>query len=273
MGKYLVKRVKKGSSPPPAAVVFSDVTDEDVVSAAGKLPGLMAIAGTLRAFLPEGWNAMDVATAGGMELTLHEAVIAVQSTTFGDENPKLVALGVAALRLSGLYESIVNVSLLALGRTRIDYGDNLRFVTTQMLSKEGMNQYKSAEVNAMIERIRDVGSIPFQLAGSWDLDSQVKYEWKKFVKVGSAFEYREAKAREAVREEVKKVIAAVARDYSVCGDMLGGHIGKCFIGADDDVYDEDGHDREQEVYDSDNYDSNGEYVGQGDDEDDGDSNW
>ena len=125
----------------------------------------------------------------------------------------------------------------------------------------------------MIERIRNVGSIPFQPAGSWDLESQVKYEWKKFVKVGSAFEYREAKAREAVREEVKRVIAAVARDYSVCGDMLGGHIGKCFIGADDDVYDEDGHFREQEVYDSDNYDSNGEYVGQDDDEDDGDSNW
>ena len=54
-----------------------------------------------------------------------------------------------------------------------------------------------------------------------------------------------------------KVITEVARDYSVCGTMLGGHIDKCYNGFDDDEYDSEGHFREPEVYDSDDYDSSG----------------
>ena len=81
MSKHLVKRRR---SPPVAAVVYPDITEEDVASAAGMLPELSDIAGTVRTFLPEGWNEMDVATAKGMESSLHEAVTAVQSMAFGD---------------------------------------------------------------------------------------------------------------------------------------------------------------------------------------------
>ena len=55
--------------------------------------------------------------------------------------------------------------------------------------------------------------------------------------------------------------------------MLGGHIGRCFDGVDDDTYDSDGHYREPVVYNSKDYNSDGEYVGHDDDEEDGDSNW
>ena len=273
MSKRPVKRVKRGSSPGPAAFVHPDVTEDDVARAAGMVPGLTVLAGTVRHILPEGRDEMDVAMAEGTEASLHDAIIAVWNTTIGNTNPKLAALGVAALRYSGLYENIVKVSLLALGRTRIDLGDNLRFVTGKMLSKESIERFKSDEVSAMIDRICNVDGVTFIPLGSWALDSQVKYEWNKFVKGGSAYAYREATARAAVRNEVKRVVEAVAESYFVWGLMLEAHIGRCFIGADDDEYDEDGHYREPEVYDTDDYNSENEYVGNNDEEADGDRNW
>ena len=149
---------------------------------------------------------MEVATAEDMESLLHEAVTAVQRTTFGVENPKLAALGVAALKCSGLYESIVKGSLLALGRTPIDLGDNVHFVTGKMLSKEEMDLFKLDEVSTMIDRICSVNGVTFIPLGSWALDSQVKYEWKKFVKCGLEYMHCEAKASAAVCDEVKKVV-------------------------------------------------------------------
>ena len=127
-----MKRVKRGCSPPPAAVAHPDVTEEDVARADGMVPGLSVLAGTVRHILPEGRNEMDVAMAKGLESSLHDAIIAVRTTTIGDANPKLAALGVTAIRLSGLYESIVKVSLLALGHAQIDLDDNLRYVTSKI---------------------------------------------------------------------------------------------------------------------------------------------
>ena len=88
---------------------------------------------------------------------------------------------------------------------------------------------------------------------------------KKFVKCGSTYAYREAEARAAVRDEVNKVVAVVAKSYSVGGSMLEAHIRRCFNGVDDDEYDSEGHFREQEAYDTDDYDSEVEYVGLDDD--------
>ena len=210
MSKRLVKRVKRGGSPIPAAVAHPDITEEDVASAAGMLPGLSVLAGTVRHILPEGRNEMDVATAEGMELSLHDAVTAVQRTTFNDKNPKLAVLGVAAVWLLGLYKNIVKVSLLALGRTQIDLGDNLRFVTSKMISEEGMDFYKSDEVNMMIDRIRSVEGVTFIPPGSWALGSQVKYEWKKYIKGGSVYAYHEAKARAAALKLCLRLNAGIA---------------------------------------------------------------
>ena len=67
-----------------------------------------------------------------------------------------------------------------------------------------MHRFKSDKVNAMIERIRSVDGVTFIPPDSWALDSQVRYEWKKFVRGGSVYAYREAKARAAARDEVKK---------------------------------------------------------------------
>ena len=268
-----MKRLKRGSSPGPAAFVHPDVTEEEVASAAGMLPGLSVLAGNVRHILPEGRNEIDVAMAKGLGPSLHDAIIAVRATTIGNANPKLAALGVAAIRLSGLYESIVKVSLLALGRAQIDPDDNLRFVINEMLSREAMERFKSDEVAKMIDRIRDVDGIDIPPLGSWTMNSQVKYEWKKFVKCGSNFAYREAKARAAVREEVNEVIATVAERYSVWESMLEEHIGRCFIGAGDPEYDSEGHYREREEYNSDKYNSDGESVGDDDDESDGDRKW
>ena len=85
---------------------------------------------------------MDVAMAKGMESSLHDTITAVRNTTIGNKNPKLAALGVAALRCLGLYKNIVKVSLLALGRTQIDLDDNFCFLTGTMLSKGGMYLFK-----------------------------------------------------------------------------------------------------------------------------------
>ena len=271
MSKRLAKRVKRGCSPPPAAVVHPDVTEEDVARAAGLVPGLSVLAGTVSHIFPG--DEIDVAMAKGLETLLRDAIIAVRGTTIGDTNPKLAALGVAALRYSGVYENIVKVSLLALGRAEIDLGDNLRFVTNKMLSKEAMELFKSDKVNAMIDRIRDVDDIMFLPLGAWALGTQVKNEWKKYVKCGSAYAYREAKARTAVCDEVNKVIFAVAESYSVWGLMLETHIGLCYNGVDGEEYDSKGHLRERDPYDTNDYDSDGEYVGQDDDEADGDRNW
>ena len=273
MSKRLVKRVKRGCSPSPAAVVFPDVTDEDVAKVAGKLPGLSVLAGTVRHILPEGRDEMDVAMAKGTEALLHDAIVAVRKTTIGNKNPKLAALGVAALKYSGLYENIVKVSLLALGRAQINLGDDMLFVTGKMINKEGLDLFKSHEVNTMIDRIRGVEGVMFIPPGSWALDSQVKYEWKKYVKCGLAYAYHEAKARAAVHDEVNKVITAVAKSYSVWESMLEAHIGRCFNGVDGDEYDSEGHIRERDAYNTDDYNSDGEYVGQDDDEADGDSDW
>ena len=203
MSKYLRKR---GRSPPAAAVVYPDVTEDEVVSAADKVPELSEIAVTLRTLLPEPGNEMDVATATSLESSLLAVVTAVQSTTFGDKNPKLAALGVAAIRYLGLYEDIVNVCLLAFSRTQITFVDNLHFVTKRMLSKEVMERFKLYEVNAMIDRICNVDGINFPPLSTWSMDSYVKYEWNKFVKGGSAFAYRNAKARAAVCDQVQRVI-------------------------------------------------------------------
>ena len=70
------------------------------------------------------------------------------------------------------------------------FSDDMRFVTNKLLSKEAMELFKSDEVNAMIDRIRGVEGVMFIPPGSWALDSQVKYEWKKFVKCGLAYAYR-----------------------------------------------------------------------------------
>ena len=72
---------------------------------------------------------------------------------------------------------------------------------------------------------------------------------------------------------MNKVIADVAESYSVWGSMLEAHIGRCFIGCDDDEYDSEGHYREQDAYDSSDYNSEGEYVGDDNKESDGDSDW
>ena len=125
----------------------------------------------------------------------------------------------------------------------------------------------------MIERIRSVEGASGIPPGSWALDSQVKYEWNKFVKCGSKYAYCEAKARAAALDEVKEVVAAVAESYSVCESMMELHIGCCFDDLAHDGYDLEGHYREGEVYDSDEYDSDGEFVGHNDSEDDGDSIW
>ena len=71
MSKYLVKR---GRSPPAAAVVYPEITEEDVASAADMLPELLDIAVTVRTLIPEGWNEMDVALDKGLELLLFAAV-------------------------------------------------------------------------------------------------------------------------------------------------------------------------------------------------------
>ena len=76
-----------------------------------------------------------------------------------------------------------------------------------------------------------------------------------------------------MRDEVSKVVATVAESYSVWGSMLEAHIGRCFIGVGNDEYDSDGHFREREEYYTNNYNSDGEYVGDNDEEADGDSNW
>ena len=263
-----------GRSARAAAVVYPDVMEEDVARAASKVPGLTVLAGTVRHILPAGRNEMDVTMAKGLESLLHEAIIAARDTTIGNKNPKLASLEVAALRYLGLYENIVKVSLLALGRAEIDLGDNLRFVTGTMISKEGLDLFKSDEVNIMIDRICGVDGVMFIPPGSWALDSQVKYEWKKFVKCGLAYAYREAKARAAVCNEVNTVIKAVAESYSVWGLMLEAHIGRCFDGVDnDDDYDSEGHFREQEAYNTDDYNLEGEYVWEDDKESDGDSSW
>ena len=165
------------------------------------------------------------------------------------------------------------MSLLALGRTQIDLGDNLRFVTGKMLSKEGMDLFKSDKVNTMIDRICGVNGVTFIPSRSWAVESQMKYEWKKFVKCGSNYAYREAKARAAVCNEVKKVIAAVAESYSVWGLMLEAHIGRSFNRVEGDEYDSEGHLFEQEAYNNDDYNSEGKYVGDDDKEADGDSDW
>ena len=208
-----------------------------------------------------------------MESSLQDAIIAVRGTTIGNTNPKLAALGVAALRYSGVYKNIVEVSLLALGRAKIDLGNNLRFVTNKMLSKEDLELFKSDEVNAMIERIRSVDDVMFSPPDSWALDVRVKYEWKKFVKCGLAYEYREAKARGAVSDEVNKVVATVAESYSVWGSMLEAHSGRCFNGVDGDEYDSEGQYPEPLVYNTDDYNLDGEYIGADDDEADEDSDW
>ena len=135
-----------------------------------------------------------------------------------------------------------------------------------------MERFKSDEVKAMIDRIFGVDEVMFIPPGSWALDCQVKYKWKKFVKCGLAYAYREAKARAAVRNEVNKVVATVAESYSVWGSMLGAHIGRCFNGVDGDEYDLEGHIRDQGAYDTNDYNSEGEYVGD-EEEADGDSNW
>ena len=88
--------------------------------------------------------------------------------------------------------------LLGFGWAQINFGNNLHFVTKKMLSKEGMECFKSVEVNTMIEQIRNVDGIDFPPLSSWSMDSHVKYEWKEFMKSGSTFEYREVKARAAV---------------------------------------------------------------------------
>ena len=175
MSKRLVKRVKRGYSPAPAAVVHPDVTEEDVARAAGMVPAMSDIAVTLRDLLPKGWSEMDVVAANGLESSLLAAVTAMQSTTFGDKNPKLAALGVAAIWFLGLFEAIVSVSLSAFKRARIDLGDNLLFVTKNMLSKEGMERFKSDEVDAMIDRICYVDGIDIPPLSSWTMNSQVKY--------------------------------------------------------------------------------------------------
>ena len=87
------------------------------------------------------------------------------------------------------------------------------------------------------------------------------------------FEYCEAKARDAVHDQVNKVVEAVAKSYYVSSTMLGGLIGRCFNGVDEETYDSDGHYIEQVVYDSEDYNLDGEYVGHDNDEDDGDSDW
>ena len=63
MSKRLVKRVKRGCSPPPAVVGHPDVTEEDVARAAGMVPGLNTLAGTVRHIFPG--DEMDVAMAQG----------------------------------------------------------------------------------------------------------------------------------------------------------------------------------------------------------------
>ena len=125
----------------------------------------------------------------------------------------------------------------------------------------------------MIDWIHSVDGVTFIPLGSWALESQVKYEWKKFAKCGSKYAYREAKARAAVPDEVKKVVAAVAESYSVCGLMQETHIGRCLNGVDSDEYDLEGHLREQEAYDTNDYNSEGEYVGNDNEEANGDSDW
>ena len=71
MSKFLGKR---GRSPCAAAVVYPDVTEEDVVRAAGMLPGLSVLAGTVCHILSEGRNEMDIAMAKGLESSLHDAM-------------------------------------------------------------------------------------------------------------------------------------------------------------------------------------------------------
>ena len=117
-------------------------------------------------------------------------------------------------------------------------------MTGKMINKEFLELFKLHKVNIMIDRICGVNEVMFIPPGSWALDSQVKYEWKKFVKCGLAYAYREAKARAAVRNEVNTVIAAVAESYSVWGLMLEAHIGHCFDGVDSDEYDSEGNFRE-----------------------------
>ena len=81
MNKRLVKR---GRSLGVAAVVYPDVTEEEVVSAAERLPELSDIAVTLCTLLPEPGKEMDDARATSLELSLLTAITAVRSTTFGD---------------------------------------------------------------------------------------------------------------------------------------------------------------------------------------------
>ena len=94
MSKLVVKRVK---------VEYPDVTEDNVARAAGMVPGLTLLAGTVRHILPEGRDEMDVAMAKGLEVSLHDAIIAVRKKTIGNTNPKLAALGVAALRYLGIF--------------------------------------------------------------------------------------------------------------------------------------------------------------------------
>ena len=91
-------RKKKGRSLCAAAVVYPDVTEEEVVSAAERLPELAQTAVTLRTLLPKPGKEMEANVAARLEASLLAAVTAVQRTSFGDKNPKLAALGVAVLR-------------------------------------------------------------------------------------------------------------------------------------------------------------------------------
>ena len=68
----------------------------------------------------------------------------------------------------------MNVCLSAFGQARMDFGVSLKHGTDEMLSEEGMERYKSVEVDAMIERVCNVVSINFPPLSLWAMDSHVK---------------------------------------------------------------------------------------------------
>ena len=88
----------RGRSLSVVAAVYPDVIEEEVVSAAERLPELAQIAILLCTLLPELGKEMEANAAARLETLLLAAITAVQGTTFGDKNPKLAALGVAVLR-------------------------------------------------------------------------------------------------------------------------------------------------------------------------------
>ena len=87
-----------------------------------------------------------------LETLLTVALSTIKRTTFSNTNQKLAVLGVAVLKYSGLYKNFMYVCLEVFGRAYMEpIGPSLVYMKGRLLSKEGMERYKSNEINVVTE--------------------------------------------------------------------------------------------------------------------------